>query len=264
MNNFSLLRIIRLMQREIANHWRKLLLVLATIFGIFLVFFTSIGLSGQFETYKRLIADGNIHYTRDFFLPHYFSGMIFFGLLYIGMAFPDFRSKRKTITFLTLPANTSEKFVSMFLLTTIGFLLVYTAGFYIFNIAAIIIAKVLGDVDLNFLNFTIVDFKEAFKIFFLLHAFFFLGATVFKKVPVLISGIILSLLFMATTIIFPLFINSFIDGDVQTNFDELFFTLRHYEPFKIYEMTWLNSFISYAAAPILWLTAFFKLKEKEI
>ena len=117
--SFSIKRILLLMQKTAYENVKFVLIGLVTVFGIFSIILFLNGLD-----------DGDAWGKMQAF---YVAGFIISGFFISGMAFTNLRTKEKTMSYLTLPASTLEKFISELLLTTVGFIVIYTAIFYVFN-----------------------------------------------------------------------------------------------------------------------------------
>jgi hypothetical protein len=138
------------------------------------------------------------------------SSTIIGGLLYVGSAFPSFRGREKTLSYLMIPASTFEKFLYEFIERIVAFLFLFPIILYSFcNLAIVIAVKIkqfhyVGNV--RFDHFSILNLVEMNKsgnnwaMFLGLMAglmLAFAGTLTFKKYP-LIKMIVFVMLFIST------------------------------------------------------------------
>jgi len=226
---------------------------LTIIFGIFTVILFLNGL-GDGEAWQ------NMH---GFFV----AGFIISGLIISGMAFTNLRSKEKTMSYLTLPASTLEKLISEILLTTVGFAILYTAIFYIFNFIVYLIGTPFN-LETNLLNLFDMQVLEGFMYYVILQSVLLAGAATFRKVPLFFTsftlfvvGVIIIIFIVIIAFGFKEYVenldmvNLHIDGqhyDIETEMENHF--LVRFPKFMFYYLT----------APIFWVVTYLKLKEKEV
>lgn len=100
-NTFSLPRFIQLAKQNFTHNQRLILLTLVGFCGaLFMLFF-----------FIQLTNDLRQGTDPQIFVPVFMVVLIGGGVLFIGNAFPGFRSKEKTISFLMLPASSFEKYL---------------------------------------------------------------------------------------------------------------------------------------------------------
>lgn len=100
-NTFSLPRFVQLAKQSFAHNRKLILLTLVGLCGALFILFFLIQLSNNL----RQGTDPEIFIP--VFLTIFFGG----GILFIGNAFPGFRNKEKTISYLMLPASSFEKYL---------------------------------------------------------------------------------------------------------------------------------------------------------
>ena len=250
---FSIKRILLLMQKTAYENAKLVLIGLVTVFSFFSVFLFLNGLD-----------DGDAWEKMQVF---YVVGFIISGIFISGMAFTNLRTKEKTMSYLTLPASTLEKFISELLLTTVGFIVIYTAIFYVFNFVVYLIGSSFN-LHANIINLFDMEVLEGFMYYVILQSIFLAGAATFRKVPlfftiftVFVAGIVIMIFVMIISLGFKEYIESsdivnfqFNGSDYDIEADMKNHFLVRYPKFMFYYLT----------APIFWLVTYFKLKEKEV
>ncbi len=251
--SFSIKRILLLMQKTAYENAKLVLIGLATVFGFFSVFLFFNGLNDG-------DAWGKMH-------TFYVVGFIVSGFFISGMAFTNLRTKEKTMSYLTLPASSLEKFISELLLTTVGFAVIYTVIFYIYNFAVYLIGTPFN-LEVNFIDLSDHWVIEGFMYYVILQSIFLAGAATFRKAPlfftiftVFIAGIVIMIFVMIISLGFKEYLESSdivnfqFDGsdyDIEADIENHF--LVRFPKFMFYYLT----------APIFWLVTYLKLKEKEV
>jgi len=251
--SFSFKRILLMMQKTLYENGKSVIIGLSTVFGIF-SFILIISL---------LNSGGNAWNNLDGF---YYAGLIIAGLFISGMAFSNFRNKEKTMSYITLPASILEKFISEWLLTTVVFIIGYTAIFYAFNFLLILFGNVLN-IDVNIVNIFNSEFISVMPKYFIMQSIFLAGAATFKKSP-FFKTIFSWFLFSIFLIVWLSVLVYFLKGTFETvSFnDQGAFNIGNNTSYN-FENHWfiegMKYFYYYVSAPAFWLYTYFKLKEKE-
>ena len=237
------------MQKTLIENGKYAFVVIITVFGIFSVFIflnMAFGWSGgrSMEAFFK-------------------TGYLISGFFISGMAFSNFRSKEKTISYLALPASLTEKFISELLLTTIGFTVIYTFTFYIFNSAFYFIRPV------TFVNIADIGILKTIKYYLILQSVFLAGAATFRKAPVFFTGFVLFIAGVIFAIVVALLFRE-LSGIVSSSHIEYFSSrtlnkLFHYSNYKDDLLYVVPRFMfTYLLAPVFWIVTYLKLKEKEV
>lgn len=201
----------------------------------------------------------------------YIIGFFIVGLFFSGMAFKDFRNKEKTMSYLMLPASSLEKLLSMLFLTNIAFLISYTILFGVFNLLNIALVNVFpGDLHIVFYNPFNLNVWKAYLIFLPIQAVFLAGAATFKKVPIFYTALytfILGLIFIFVIS----FIARYLFDDFLKTFDVMPNASFQFHlndgasvDFNSFPIDIVKFFFNYLVAPVFWIIAWFKIKEKEV
>src|SRR4051812_8111584 len=106
-------------KKHLVDNYRFYLLSLIVLTGILLLALLFVLFTGI-----------NINSYSDL-LPSYLIGLYLAGLLFTSKSFNELGNKPQGIDYLLLPASHLEKFLTTLLITTIGFLIVYHAAFFL-------------------------------------------------------------------------------------------------------------------------------------
>ncbi len=256
------------LQKHFTDHYRFYGMGMLAIFGL---------MTGM-ALLMVLVARQPFHRINEM-VPFYYIGLFFGGLLFTSRAFNELGSKEKGVDFLMLPASQFEKFITLFLISSIGYFLFY-------HISSYLSFKIIESTQLAALNQKIernYDFldnpKEKVYIYYsyiVLQAAFLLGATYFHKysfiktvLSIFAAGFGLWLVnCIIVTLIFgfghdfwkrsvPFLLVSSLEGGP---------TSWHTTQYLIPE--WLQNtylfMIKFVIAPVLWTIAYFRLKDQEI
>ncbi len=183
------------------------------------------------------------------------------GFILSSLAFNDMSNPLRRYSYLTLPASTFEKFMSMWLLTCIGWILMFTITFIIYAL----IANSAGHFffrNVTFLAFNPVEKATAIAMgyYIIFQAIFLVGAVhfrgyVFPKTifVVMLFGIICGLIFYL------------IMADIISTADQC---PPGYNPFeeKSLRQFWqiVSWFGTWILAPLCWVITYIGLKEQEV
>ena len=168
-NYFDIRRFWLLMKVEWFRSRKVLLMTFVITFGV--LFFMGLVVDATFE--PREIFDS--HPTNFAF------ALIVGGFILSSLAFNDLGSALKRNHFLTLPASSLERFACMWLLTSVGWIVVFTVLYTLYTIAANAIGALLFN-DMEFPGFDpLSGFSiNAIRSYFVLQAIFLAGAAYFR------------------------------------------------------------------------------------
>lgn len=248
--SFSLKRILLLMQKTFYENAKSVSIGLITVFGLF-SFILFMSALNEANALKKLQA-------------FYILGLFIAGFFISGMAFANFRNKEKTISWIILPASTSEKLISEWFLTTIVYIITYSAIFYVFNLVVILIGNVFN-FEVNFINIFTKKTLILFLHYIIIQSILLAGAATFKKVPLFFT--ITSLFIAGIIITFYLTLSAFV---IKGQFEAFHFNGNEIQGSNLnynLEDHWLievpKIMYYYVTAPIFWIYTYYKLKEKE-
>jgi len=195
--------------------------------------------------------------------------LLFAGSIFTSLSFAALGDKRKAIPVLTLPASHLEKYLVVWVYSFVIFQLVFIGVFYLADgIVLSLCSSATNHVQVLNLFDDRYDSYMAFIIYMVLHAFAFLGAVYFEKLHFIKT----SFVFFAFMIVFVLInqpiLSLMVDKELlkAMPFEGLRFMENgrylNIEPqinFNYYHLAAVS-----ITALLLWTSAFFRLKEKEV
>lgn len=191
----------------------------------------------------------------------YAFNLIVGGFILSSLAFRDLGNTLKAYQYLTLPASVFEKFFSMWLLTTLGWIIGFTIVFMLYAV----MGNALGNFFFSHKTYLPFDlFSEvplnALKTYFILQGVFLVGAVHFKGYvfPKTLFTLILA---AAACGIIAYFIMAdlFRHGEEDLFNPELLMDMPVYQVWLVIQ--WLFCWV---LAPLCWVITYFGLKEKEV
>lgn len=218
----------------------------------------------------------NVDFDNYFFKSYYTPLFIFFiisgTILSSGTSFPALRSSNKSINYLLLPASTLEKFLVQFLIRVLTFVLLFIPIYWLifkfsYNFYGLfgtvlesmkgytLLSPFQGEIeDLNFYLIIITAIMSCL--------FAFVGATYFKKYALFKSIFTFALTAFFVFLLMVLLSHLFFDHTAKEFFE---IKLRSYSIYENVNNIQLYFAILFTAMSlILFLLAYFKLKEREI
>ncbi len=193
------------------------------------------------------------------------------GVLYAGYSFPAFRSKEKSMTYLMLPVNSSEKFVFELLTRIVLFIVLMPIIYWI-------VANLEG-VMVNYFNPELVNYKfsfgegwsvlmnhekfeaiakySMFQGVLLAFLIVFTGASYFSKSPLLKTLFALSVIFAALGLYTFLLVKGFDLENIHSTHNRVLFINNQHDALAV--LATGATLINLCLLAIAW----FRLKEKE-
>jgi len=204
------------------------------------------------------------------FLFSAYAFLLFMGSIILsGRAFQNLNSPEKSIAQLMMPASTFEKFILPLVYTSLGWLLLSFTLFGVFGFVTTALWNIVFDLQIeNFVIFEILSDSNAIKIvesLFFIHSIFFLGAVSFKKYPIAktaLATFIVNIIFVVFTLILIMVLFGSFDffGESIENIYDLYFNADLMERIgKVMEKIFIV-----LLPGVLYLIAYFKLKEREV
>ena len=246
---FSPARFLQFLKLELYRNMRGILLVFEITFGF--LFVMGFLLNVVFE-YKKVVFEHNDNYTFTLLVG---------GYIVSSLAFKDLGSSLKRHSYLLLPVSALEKFVSMWLLTALGWTCLFTLAFYLYSLVANMIGGML------FPNITFQSFNPfgahaltTVKYFLATQGIFMVGSAqfrgyVFPKTAAVLVGLGLTVFALFYLILFDVFL-----------MDHVCVVPGHCELLDQSELggwsilTWL---FWWALPPLCWGLTYLGLKEQE-
>jgi hypothetical protein len=228
--------------------------------GIGLTFVVTFGLLFLLGLLLSLAVEGNVKTFRH--EENYVASMLIGGFVLTSIAFSDLTEPLRRSRYLALPASVFEKFAVMWLLTCVGWVLLFSVVYTAYSHVANPVAKMV------FAHVTFEPFDpfgaialETIKYYVVLHAIFFLGAAHFRGYAIaktifalVILGVVIGLVLYFS--LGDIFLS---DHDCDGNECELVDQMADHSLWAItkFGFWWL-------LAPSCWVLTFLGLKEQEV
>jgi hypothetical protein len=257
-NTFNIERFSMLFKKHTIEHAKTYLLSVIVLLGlVFLVL--------GFDSYtNRGLLDKNAQQVTFMFI------ILLGGSIFTSMAFIELGDKKKSIPFLTLPASHFEKYLVAWLFSYVVFQVIFIAGFYLIDVIVIYLGSTPVEEKDKLLNVFAMD--EKFSLIYLFYALFngltLWGAVFFEKMHFIKTAVLFFICLIILVLLNNQILNLFIGKDLQGNvpfggagIDD------HIHFWRIYpdkSITQYSNYIIAFTALLLWVSAFFRLKEKEV
>ncbi len=165
---FSIKRFSRLFRKHTKEHYRNYMMSVAVLVGVMIM-------GGSFLVYMIDVQlDKNI---QSFF---FFSIMLLAGTIFTSTVFADLGERKKAIAWLILPASHFEKYLVAWIYSFLLFIIVYTMIFYLALFISLNIQH-LHTHRIVILNIFEKQILQMYLVFSFLHAIAFFGAVYFEK-----------------------------------------------------------------------------------
>lgn len=228
------------------------------------------------------LTDGNVRRYSDL-VPFYLIGLFLAGGIFTSMSFAELGSKPRGIDFLLFPASHLEKFLSTLLVTTVGFLLLYHAAFYLAAVMgdAISFARYGKHISNDLVEYTARNkWWYGYYFWFVMQAIFLLGAIYSQKYS-FIKTMFFFMLFIGglyllnSVFAFIFFGNHMSKWNEHAPFIGVSIVpgkmdgTRDFMPhrFLVLPQKYIDILLftgKYLVAPCLWVIAYFRLRDKEM
>ena len=165
--HFSFERLAWLLRADLANGYRSLLMVSATLAGIILI--------------ASLTSSDPIHATQGFFGTWYGGMLYIWGIIATSRAFTELRDKARNEAYLLIPASAFEKTIARLLAVTVGlsaYLLVFTTAV---SLLVWLVQGVLPGTGFGLFNPLDPRLWPVITGYLFLQSFYFLGAAWFAR-----------------------------------------------------------------------------------
>ena len=181
------------------------------------------------------------------------------GFILSSLAFRDLGNNLRRYNYLTLPVSAFEKFLSMWLLSSFGWILLYTLIYTIYTVFANTIGQLLFH-DIAFETFNPFG-PFAFKFmrfYFVLHGIFLAGAAHFKGYPFPKTLLTLIIFGAFCGLITYIIMRGMFDFECTSESNPLI-GMRVYNIWLV--VKWLFWWL---LAPLCWVITYLGLKEQEV
>ena len=252
---FNANRFGRLFYKHTTEHYKSYLMALSVLAGVMI-------LGGSFLVYMM-----DFPIEKSFQTVLFMMFLLLAGTIFTSTIFAELGDRKKAVAWLMLPASAFEKFLVAWIYSFLAFIVVYSTCFYVVTLFALNIKQFPGKPPLIFSVFE-HHVLLSFVAYAFLHGFTICGAVWFEKLHFIKTGFVffiaLALLIFINKLILdsmlginveagPLFSNVRIAGD--GGFTDVNITGKQSTPYVIYLVAVL--------AVIFWLSAYYRLKEKQ-
>jgi len=257
-NTFNITRFLLLFKKHSIEHAKTYLLSFVVLLGmVFLVL--------GFNSYTdHGLINGKTQQLSFIFI------MLIGGSIFTSMSFIELGDKKKAIPFLSLPASHFEKYLVAWLYSYAIFQVIFIGGFYVVDY--IVIHLGTTPVEESDKQISIFAMDDKFSVCFVVYALFngltLWGAVFFEKIHFIKTAFIfficLIILVILNNQLLNLFLGKGAEGSVPfggAGFNEDTHFWRIYPDKSI---TQYSNYVMGLTALLLWVSAYFRLKEKEI
>jgi hypothetical protein len=263
---FSFPRLLQLIRKQWIENARLYLfsvLALVGLLGLIMIFW--------------VLADGQ-HYSEDSLYIIFLLGLFISGAVFASMAFAPLGNKEKGTYWLSFPASHLEKLLTMIFYNVILFTIVYCLCFFL--VKSLAVAYVNGLVAEYPSKYTFrrsawgsdrsfLDILPYFLYGFIaVQSFYLLGSVYFSRYSFVVTTIVGSVLIFLFSYYTVELIQSSLHG-YSFNGDNVRKYTDDYNAYHEYKLSpvitnSLEIFAKFIWAPVFWVVAWYRLKEKEI
>ena len=245
-SNFQLSRLCSYFKLEVMRNKKGLMLALVLPFAI--SFFMGLLLV--------IIVEQTVVYEHH---ENYAFILIIGGFIITSMAFTDLGKPFAKAQYLTLPVSTLEKFVGMWFMTSICWIVLLTLLYGVYGeIANMIGSYLFSSVQFESFNPFHRTVISSIAYYFVLQGIFLIGATHFEKYVFAKLAVVFVLLFLVLVFLLYLFLGDLINTCLENMNGPMNEEMNSYKLFKVAK--WLFWWI---LAPLSWVIAYYGLKDKE-
>jgi hypothetical protein len=253
---FNPARFGKLFVKHTTEHYKGYLMALGVLIGVMV-------LGGSFLVY---MIDAPLDHSTQSGL--FLVILLIAGTVYTSTIFADLGEKKKAITYLTLPATHFEKYLVAWLYSFLIFLLIYTLSFYLVALFLLNIKHVPGQAE-GVINLFQKQPLQMCLIYAFLHAIAFWGAIYFNKLHFIKTAFVF-FIFLGLLILFNKVVLTAMTGrnmDAAPPFGSLRFTDGGQQVDVSLPDARDNptlAFLVVGLTLVIWIAAYYRLKEKQV
>lgn len=250
-------RFLSLLKIDVAEQRKGLIIAVSIILGIHFIIYLSSSFTGPGD---------------DIHLIFFANALFILGLIATSLIFRDFHNREEAYFSLTLPGSPLEKYISRFLITTVGYVLGGLVVYFIYSTIAMGISYALFRQSFGVFNPFTLPLWKMIAGYVVAHSVFFFGSVYFKKaayLKTLLSIIVILLIFsIVATIITALSTITWIGQLIPligTNIPVL--SLPNTDSLMMFFniMGRISTiFFCYIMTPALWVLGYIRFKEIEV
>lgn len=248
-NYFDFNRFLKLLRLELFRSMKGIFIAFEITFGM--LFFVGLLLSVIMDESMVSFEHGT----------GYAFTLIIGGFVLTSLSFNDLSDDLRSYNYLTLPASSFEKFLCMWLLTSAGWVVLYSFTYYLYTLAANPIGLMI-DGNLKFENFDpLSEFAvSTMKYYFVLQGIFLVGAAHFKGYVFPKTVFVLILAAIAVGLLMYLSMAGLLEegGECLSEVNPLEGTVTY--------RIWLTAQWAFwwILAPLCWIISYMGLKDREV
>ncbi|MEQ8472040.1 MAG: hypothetical protein RIC35_12690 [Marinoscillum sp.] len=246
---FDISRFWMLLKLELFKSRKGILMTMVISFGM--LFFVGFLLSLYVE--HPAIYDHTENYAYSLFLG---------GFILSSLAFNELGGGLKRLRYLTIPVSTFERFLCMWMLTSIGWLVIYTLCFALYTM----IANPVGQLIFANTTFKTFDPFGSFAItvmqyYFVLHGIFLLGAAHFRGYVFPKTMVVIILILLVSVGLLYLFLK---DEFLSDHYCTVEGECELVDAFIVHPVGVMSKVLFwYVLAPLTWFLSYLGLKDQE-
>ncbi len=262
-NHFDFKRLYLLIKKDFYTQYKTYLIGLGAIFSILYV--VNISSVASYNSW-------NFHLV--FFPLTLFIG----GFIFTSLSFRELDNERSLIFYLTLPASNLEKFISKLLISSIGYVLVSLVLYFLFSLTAFVFCTLIFGYAHQIFNPFHHLILTCICLYFVTQSIFLSGAVYFRGntfIKTILSVFVLAVLYQVFIVIIAYLLYSIITyrGHIYFSYGILnnIFQEESNNSYVVKGISEIRIFVYIAKvlfwfvlAPLMWVIAFFRLKESEI
>ena len=255
---FNLTRFLNLFKKHTAEQYKTYLMSAGVLIGVLILILGFISYSTRGHMGPTIQAAMFINFL-------FFSGTIFTSLI-----FTDLGDRKKSIPALSLPASHFEKYLVAWVYSYVIFQLVFLLCFYAIDYLVITAWNAGAEEKMELINVFSPDRKvwASFLIFAVLHSICFLGAVFFEKLhfikTVFSFFILIAVLCLFNPVLLHIIFQEEIDGGIPFTLVGLIIDKQniYIEPTTTSRI--IAATVAILISVILWISTYFRLKEKQV
>ncbi len=270
LSDFSFSRLVQLIRKQWIENSRWYFFATLALIGLLAIIFCF------------WVFASNGQYTEDTVYMLYMAGLFIGGSIYASISFSALGDKAKAAYWLHFPASHLEKLLCAILYSVIFYVVVYSACFFLVKTVAVAyVQDLVSDDPLTYKYHLIRNEEEFWRVykvfayaFFAVQAFYLLGSVYFPRYAFIITSIIgaaMGFVFIMYMVnlqrsFFPSYPGDyswsgfFVD---KQQWEEGSFVTHRYELSSFWK-NFLEYTLKFVWAPVFWVVAWFKLKEKQV
>ncbi|NRF41246.1 hypothetical protein [Pedobacter foliorum] len=255
---FNLTRFLNLFKKHTAEQYKTYLISTGVLIGVLILIL-------GFISYSTKGHMGAVVQAAMFVNFLFFSGTIFTSLI-----FTDLGDRKKSISTLALPASHFEKYLVAWIYSYVIFQLVFLGCFYAIDYLIITISNANAQEKMELINVFSSDRKVwvSFLVFAILHSICFFGAVFFQKLHFIKTVFCFLVFITVLCLLNPVLLHSIFQEEVNDGipFNMVGLIINkeniYIEPTKTSYI--IAATIAILISVILWISTYFRLKEKEV